>query len=102
MCSLLKIDSIKLNNLEVISEVNLINSSTKPAVKNSAVHNNFAKLQDIKQEINEEVDEYLNFQSSLEVECNMCRETFQSEEDLMRHYDYVHQVSGDSKPYKDE
>ena len=89
---LFKIDSIRLDALEVISEVNLLQASSKSG-KNSVMPNHFIKLQDIKKEIVDENDEFLSFRSELEIECDLCRETFQAEDDLMRHVDHIHQTS---------
>ena len=89
---LFKIDSMRLDSLEVISEVNLLKSGSK-SVKNNAAQNHFIKLQNIKKEITEENDDFQSFRSGLEIECELCRETFQAEDDLMRHVDYIHQAS---------
>ena len=87
-----RIDSVRLDSLDVISEVDLLKTSSK-SVKNSAVQNHFIKLQNIKKEIVDENEEYLSFRTGLEVECELCRETFQQEDDLMRHVDYIHQTN---------
>ena len=87
-----RVDSVRLDSLDVISEVDLLNTSSK-SVKNSSVQNHFIKLQNIKKEIVEENEEYLSFRTGLEVECEICRETFQQEDDLMRHVDYIHHTN---------
>ena len=87
-----RIDSVRLDTLDVISEVDLQKPTSKSA-KNSSVQNHFIKLQNIKKEIVEENEEYMSFRTGLEVECELCRETFQQEDDLMRHIDYIHHTS---------
>mgnify|MGYP002046311111 CR=1 FL=1 len=87
-----RVDSVRLDSLDVISEVDLLKTSSK-SVKNSSAQNHFIKLQNIKKEIVEENEEYLSFRTGLEVECELCRETFQQEDDLMRHVDYIHQIN---------
>ena len=89
---LFKIDTVRLDALEVISEVNLLKANSKSG-KNSVIPNHFVKLQDIKKEIVDENEEFLSFRSGLEIECDLCRETFQAEDDLMRHVDHIHQAS---------
>ena len=85
-----KIDSVSLDALEIISEVNLTDASSTISSRNEF---SYSKLANIKKEITEEVEEFIAFKSDLEVECEMCRERFQEEVDLMRHMDYIHQAN---------
>ena len=81
-----KIDSI--SSLESISEVNLTDKSSTVSIRNE-----FSKLDNIKKEITEQADGLVAFRSELEVECDLCKERFQDESDLMRHMDYIHQAT---------
>ena len=88
-----KIDSVSLDSLEIISEVNLTDASSTISSRNEF---SYSKLANIKKEITEEVEEFIAFKSDLEVECELCRERFQEEMTLMRHMDYVHQADTNS------
>ena len=83
------IDSVRLDSLDVISEVVLNNSKYNP---NSPTHINTHEniLANIKTEIVEEVDMLIDLKSGLEVECSDCKERFKEEEDLLRHMDHIH------------
>ena len=90
----LKIDSVKLDSLEVIPEVDLINKSTKIGGKKLQTAKNYLpELQDIKKEIMEENEEFQEFTNSLEVECKFCKESFPSIDELLRHMEFTHQAT---------
>merc|ERR1712083_262223 len=83
------IDSVRLDSLDVISEVVLNNSKYNPhSPTNINTHENI--LANIKTEIVEEVDMLIDLKSGLEVECSDCKERFKEEEDLLRHMDHIH------------
>ena len=89
---LLKIDSPKLDALEIIPEINLLTNSTKSG-KKVAAKNYLPELQDIKKEIIDENEGFVEFTNSLEVECRLCKEAFPAVDELLRHMNYSHQAS---------
>ena len=89
---LLKIDSPKLDALEIIPEINLLANSTKSG-KKVAAKNYLPELQDIKKEITDENEGFVEFTNSLEVECRLCKEAFPAVDELLRHMNFSHQAS---------
>ena len=81
-----KIDSVPLDSLEIISEVNLTDASSTISSRNEF---SYSKLANIKKEITEEVEEFIAFKADLEVECHLCKERFQEEVESGRRRRFV-------------
>jgi len=88
---LMLIDTVRLENLDVISEVTI--SGNKEGINSfdgEDLNNHEQLLTTIKTEIIEEVDMLVDFKSGLEVECEICKDCFNDEEDLLRHMEHSH------------
>ena len=93
-----KIDTVSLDMLDIISEVNLTDrSSTVSGMQEPSCGS--SKLVNIKKEISEKMEDFLAFRSDLEVECGLCKERFQDELHLLRHMDYIHQSTDTNSMY---
>jgi len=84
-----QIDSVRLDSLDVISEV-VLNTTPYNPNSSSYVNTHQNMIANIKTEIVDEVDNLIDFKSGLEVECSDCKERFREEEDLLRHMDHIH------------
>ena len=83
----LLIDTIRLETLDVISEVTL--SETREGVDRT-LDTHEQLLTTIKTEIVDEVEALVDLKSGLEVECEICKDTFKEEEDMLRHMEFSH------------
>ena len=87
----LLIDTVRLETLDVISEVTLgDNQDYFDPYPGDHVNSHESLLTTIKTEIVEEVDMLVELKSGLEVECEVCKDRFKDEEDMLRHMEYSH------------
>ena len=88
---LLRIESVRLESLDVISEVTISGGHEDfQPFSEDEVNTHEHLLTTIKTEIIDEVDQLVELKSGLEAECEICKDSFDDEADLLRHMEHSH------------